>query len=1389
MGKFPDPGEPPYHGHRANRSGTLKPSHFHPAADFAQMLPATSAFLRRLGHFSSAALSACLACGTLLAAPSPIGTGFKGNITLGALQNPAVVNRTWPQVVNYDFNLSGWPFDVFVPPDYDGTKPYGVMVYITSDQNTGGAVLQTVSNERNLIWIAPRNVGNNANSPDRYGAGLMAIHRAKELFNIDPRRVYCSGKSGGARTASALAFYHSEVFRGTAPSAGFALPRLDEVTPDYIPNTSGQSDSYFAYADQPFYFYYLTNNTLHRSIYTTARTNKLRSYILGRHGDYREDYFVEAFHCAYEPQGLDCFLSNGPGGHSDPNDAEMKEAIDYLDRDDTFPVNANVKAGTGGFSGITNLSQAGASAVEATSGGNTTYTLTPTLTAVAAAKSTSAFYWDNANGSTLRWLWEVKNASPTNQKTSFGLWSADETWNGSAPVSLGSGNKPGILITITQNGSQNRMVISARPDSGGETVFYDGYFSFVPAYSTAWTSTQTGYLTGTGSPVEIRMDLNQRRWQLAFNGIKLDGPTNSIASGTQISPDNKRMIYGYWDAVLGGSSFWKHDPNTSALNTWSPYAKAIFTASTGALSGAGAAPAPMGLRYVMASDPGLPDPLPPGPTGITASAAYGTLNLTWNAFAGATGYQVKRSTTSGGPYTILAANVITTSYTDASAQPGLLYHYTVAASTATGTTANGTESAAGLNPLRIRTTGGTGSNGLNSTGAEGADKAFDGSTATKWFNGTGATDWLQYRFAAGKRFPLSQYRISSANDLPTRDPVSWQVLGSNDGINWTTLDTRTGQGFAARFQTNTYTIPLTAAYEYYRLNITANGGAEGIQLSEWQILSPDMVAPVIATPSDILVGTVNGSGETVTYNTPTATDDEDGPVTVLCTPPSGSVFPVGATTVVCTASDSSGNSSATSFMVTVNDDTQGDISPPAITVPANITLPATGTAGAVVTFTTSAQDAVDGVRPTTDTPASGSFFPIGTTLVTATATDTAGNTASRTFTVTVQPFAQGRAWLKLDETSGSTAADATGNGWAGTLVGGPSSVAGKINRAVSLSGSTQYVALPTGVVSGLNDFTIATWVKLNSLSNWSRVFDFGTGTSVYMFLTPKNGANNVVRFAISTAGGGGEQKIDGAAALPAGVWTHVAVTLSGTTGTLYVNGSAVGSNTNMTIKPSSLGSTGNNYIGKSQYNDPYLSAAVDEFHIFGQALSASEIALFASSLAAPQNLAATPGPLSLDLSWNAVPDATRYTVKYSTVSGGPYTTLASGLSTPGQLHSGLSYGTTCYYVVSAGNAAYESPFSAELAATPASAPIGEAESATPSFALTPASGENPAVATLRTASSVAGHRYQLQISSGLATGSWQDVGQPVFGDGGPIVFETPRGPAESRRFYRILISR
>jgi hypothetical protein len=164
---------------------------------------------------------------------------------------------------------------------------------------------------------------------------------------------------------------------------------------------------------------------------------------------------------------------------------------------------------------------------------------------------------------------------------------------------------------------------------------------------------------------------------------------------------------------------------------------------------------------------------------------------------------------------------------------------------------------------------------------------------------------------------------------------------------------------------------------------------------------------------------------------------------------------------------------------------------------------------------------------------------------------------------------------------------------------------------VDLDGANDYVSLPSGVVNGLTNFTVATWVYLDAVSGWSRVFDFGTGTTVYMFLTPRNGSTGTVRFGITTSGSGKDRKIDGDAALPAGAWTHVAVTLSGGTGILYVNGMEVGRNSNMSLTPDSLGVTTQNYIGKSQYYDPYLNGRVDDFRIYSDALSASDVATLA----------------------------------------------------------------------------------------------------------------------------------------------------------------------------------
>ncbi len=84
----------------------------------------------------------------------------------------------------------------------------------------------------------------------------------------------------------------------------------------------------------------------------------------------------------------------------------------------------------------------------------------------------------------------------------------------------------------------------------------------------------------------------------------------------------------------------------------------------------------------------------------------------------------------------------------------------------------------------------------------------------------------------------------------------------------------------------------------------------------------------------------------------------------------------------------------------------------------------------------------------------------------------------------------------------------------------------------------------------------------------------------------------------------------------------------------------------------------------------------------------------------PDGLSATAGGTQVVLNWSASGGATSYNVKSSTTNGGPYTTIASPITTA-YTNTGLSLGTTYYYVVSAVNAAGESTNSIQVSATTA----------------------------------------------------------------------------------------
>ena len=163
----------------------------------------------------------------------------------------------------------------------------------------------------------------------------------------------------------------------------------------------------------------------------------------------------------------------------------------------------------------------------------------------------------------------------------------------------------------------------------------------------------------------------------------------------------------------------------------------------------------------------------------------------------------------------------------------------------------------------------------------------------------------------------------------------------------------------------------------------------------FNVVVTDTTAPVVTTPANIVVG---NDAANVTYADATATDLVDGTINASCTPASGTRFALGTTTVTCTATDNAGNTGRNTFTVEVQ-----DVTKPIVTVPADQTVEATGPNGATVTYdAATAADDVDGNVAVTCSKASGSVFPLGTTTVTCTATDAAGNTGDSFFTVTVQ---------------------------------------------------------------------------------------------------------------------------------------------------------------------------------------------------------------------------------------------------------------------------------------------------------------------------------------------------------------------------------------------------
>ncbi|MDN5727077.1 MAG: discoidin domain-containing protein, partial [Propionibacteriales bacterium] len=135
---------------------------------------------------------------------------------------------------------------------------------------------------------------------------------------------------------------------------------------------------------------------------------------------------------------------------------------------------------------------------------------------------------------------------------------------------------------------------------------------------------------------------------------------------------------------------------------------------------------------------------------------------------------------------------------------------------------------------------------------EGVTQLMDGSVESKWL-AFARTGWVEVRLA--EPVAVRHYALTSANDAPERDPKDWTIQASNDGESWTTLDTRAGQVFEERQQTEVVQIDNTDQWSWYRLEVTQNSGADLLQLAEWQLSDG---APAPEVPDNLMTSVGRG---------------------------------------------------------------------------------------------------------------------------------------------------------------------------------------------------------------------------------------------------------------------------------------------------------------------------------------------------------------------------------------------------------------------------------------------------------------------------------------------------------------------------------------------------
>lgn len=275
-----------------------------------------------------------------------------------------------------------------------------------------------------------------------------------------------------------------------------------------------------------------------------------------------------------------------------------------------------------------------------------------------------------------------------------------------------------------------------------------------------------------------------------------------------------------------------------------------------------------GKNVILKRDSQVTSP-PPVPGNVLGTPGNQQAALIWSASANATTYNVKRATSSGGPYATIATGLISTRYVDASAVNGNTYYYVVSAVDAIGESGDSTEVSA--SPAAYINIGDLATASSVQTGNE-IPYGTDGDLATRW-TASASTYPQWWRVDLGSVQPVTKALINWYGGLARS--YKYIIETSTDDINYTTLVDQTG-----RTTTGDSTDTFSVSTRYVRVTVTGvspSGGYAAFyecQLFNGGVPQPP-AAPTGLTATDVSSSQINlswtASSGATSYNVKRAT--------------------------------------------------------------------------------------------------------------------------------------------------------------------------------------------------------------------------------------------------------------------------------------------------------------------------------------------------------------------------------------------------------------------------------------------------------------------------------------------------------------------------------------